>query len=420
MFKKILPQSTFAKNTLILLIGTSVAQAIPIAISPILTRIYSPEDFGVFTFFFSISSLIGVIATARYEMAIMIPKEKDDAVNILAFSSFIALALGVITFLFSIIFFEPFSQLFFKQTHSLYVYLIPIMITILGLYQAFNYWSSRNKTFIKNSISRVSIALVTAIVSLSFGFYTKGPSGLIIGLIIGQFVGVIILVWGNIKEWKYFMSVINLNKMKELIIKHKDFPLFNSFHAFLDILHNNIIIFFLDHYFLKSIVGYYGFTFRILKGPVGLIGSSTSQVFYQQAAIEAHERKNLSSRMWDIHKKLLIIGIPIFAIIAIFSPMVFSFIYGKEWKIAGDVARIISPWLFLNFLTSPVSTITLIANKQRQAVFLIIVDILLKVIGMFIAGIYGSYYLFFVLITISSSCVLLFTLWWYYKIAKRF
>ncbi len=418
MLKKLIPQSTFAKNASILLIGTAIAQLIPIAISPLLTRIYQPEDFGVLTFFLSVSSLIGVVATARYEMAIMIPKEKEDAANILMLSSFIAISLGCFSFLLSILFFKQFSQWFFKQDHSFYVYLIPIMITILGLYQAFNYWSSRNKTFIRNSISRISIAIATAVISLSLGYCIKGPLGLIIGLIIGQFIGLVVLIWENIIEWKYFVSVTSFERIKILMKQYKDFPLFNSFQAFLDILHNNIIIFFLDHYFLKTMVGYYGFTFRILKGPVSLIGGATSQVFYQQTSATAHEKIDLRKQMWSIHKKLLLMGIPIFSIIAIFSPMVFSFVYGEQWRIAGDIARIISPWLFLNFLASPVSTITLVTNKQRQAVFIIGFDILLKIAGMFVAGWYGSYYLFFILISITSSGTQLFALWWYYQIAK--
>jgi len=48
MINKLKLKSEFAKNVLTLMTGTTIAQAIPIAISPILTRIYTPEDFGVF------------------------------------------------------------------------------------------------------------------------------------------------------------------------------------------------------------------------------------------------------------------------------------------------------------------------------------------------------------------------------------
>lgn len=86
MLKKLKPQSEFSRNVLTLMTGTSIAQAIPLAISPILTRIYTPEDFGIFALYMSVASMIAVTATGRYELAIMLPKKDDDAMNIVALS----------------------------------------------------------------------------------------------------------------------------------------------------------------------------------------------------------------------------------------------------------------------------------------------------------------------------------------------
>jgi O-antigen/teichoic acid export membrane protein len=90
LLTKLKPKSEFAKNVLTLMTGTTIAQAIPIAISPILTRIYTPEDFGVFALYMSLASIISVVATGRYELAIMLPKKDDDAINIVALSTLIS------------------------------------------------------------------------------------------------------------------------------------------------------------------------------------------------------------------------------------------------------------------------------------------------------------------------------------------
>ena len=84
MLQKFTPKSQFARNVITLMMGTTVAQAIPVAISPILTRIYSPEEFGFFALFISISSIFGAIVNGRYEMAIMLPDKEEDAINIAA------------------------------------------------------------------------------------------------------------------------------------------------------------------------------------------------------------------------------------------------------------------------------------------------------------------------------------------------
>ena len=84
MLTKLKPKSEFTRNVLTLMTGTTIAQAIPIAISPILTRLYTPKDFGVLALFVAITSIFGSIANGRYELAIMLPKKDEDAINIFA------------------------------------------------------------------------------------------------------------------------------------------------------------------------------------------------------------------------------------------------------------------------------------------------------------------------------------------------
>ena len=99
MLGKFKPKSEFSRNVLTLMTGTTIAQAIPIAISTILTRIYTPEDFGIFALYMSIASMIAVVATGRYELAIMLPKKDEDAVSIVALSIIISFFVSFIALL---------------------------------------------------------------------------------------------------------------------------------------------------------------------------------------------------------------------------------------------------------------------------------------------------------------------------------
>lgn len=90
MISKLKPKSEFSRNVLTLMTGTTISQALPIAVAPILTRIYSPEDFGLFAFYFAIVSILAVLATGRYELAIALPKKRDDAYQIVILSSIIS------------------------------------------------------------------------------------------------------------------------------------------------------------------------------------------------------------------------------------------------------------------------------------------------------------------------------------------
>ena len=97
MFKRIKPQSEFSQNVLTLMTGSTLSQSIPIAISPILTRIYTPEDFGVYAIFLAIVTILGTIISGRYELAIMLPKKDEDAINIFALGLVITICLTVLT-----------------------------------------------------------------------------------------------------------------------------------------------------------------------------------------------------------------------------------------------------------------------------------------------------------------------------------
>ncbi|MEA1879149.1 MAG: oligosaccharide flippase family protein, partial [Campylobacterota bacterium] len=147
MLKKLKPKSEFSRNVLTLMTGTTIAQAIPIAISPILTRIYTPEDFGVFALYMAIASIIAVVATGRYEMAIMLPKEEDDVKSIVKLIMILLSAVTFITFCIVFFFNQTITNLFQNPEISNWLYFLPMSIFLVGLYQVYNYLLIREKNF---------------------------------------------------------------------------------------------------------------------------------------------------------------------------------------------------------------------------------------------------------------------------------
>ena len=150
--------------------GTTIAQAIPIAISPILTRIYTPEDFGIFGLYISITIMIGVFVTGKYELAIMLPQKEDEAANILALSLLITVLMSAITFICIYIWHLDIIDLLSNKELSYYLYFIPLSILLIGSYQGFNYWSNRQKKYKLMSKSIIIKATSHATGNIYFGF----------------------------------------------------------------------------------------------------------------------------------------------------------------------------------------------------------------------------------------------------------
>ncbi len=416
MLKK-LRQSEFTRNVFTLTSGTAIAQAIPVLLSPVLSRLYSPDDFGILALFMSVGAVLSVIATGRYELAIMIPENKKDAYNVLA----IALAISFITSLLSLILVlllhRPAIDFFEEPDIGPWLYLIPVVVLFSGIYQSFNYWSTRQKTFKLNAISRVSQTSSNTATSLALGFAKAGPAGLIAGYIIGQVFAGFILMISFFKNTREFISQVTLADMKANARKYRSFLRINTPHAFIDSLQDNGIVYVIMYFFSKMILGSYSFAYRLLKLPVGLIGGSIYQVFYQKASEAETKGENIRPMILKIYKRLFILGLPFFLVLFLFTPSIFGFVFGEDYRMSGEIARVLIPWIFINFIVSPVSCVALIKNKQKQAMYFTFADITIKLSSIIIGGIFENYFMAFVIMSFFGSLLLAYACYWYYQIA---
>jgi len=399
--------------------GTAIAQAILLLASLILSRLYTPADFGVLAIFLSIATVIGTISTGRYELAIMLPREDRDAKNILLLALFNTVVVSILTLILVIVLKGFIINYFDSPELDPWLYLIPVYVLAMGVFNSFNYWSTRNKTFRKNVASRVSRSGTNAATSLGLGVAKVGAGGLIAGYIIGQFVGAIVMAWSTIRKPGELKRDYSKDLIKDNARKYSRFLKINTPHAFVDTMQEQVIVYTVIYFFSKTILGSYAFAFRILKAPVGLIGNSMYQVFYQKASRALEEGKALRPLILKIYRNLFLIGFPFFLAVFLFAPSLFDFIFGDKYRVAGEIAQIILPWLFLNFLVMPVTCVAVILNRQQGAFMIAIADIVLKVVALLIGGINGDFKLAFMLMSILNGALLIFSGAWHYYIAGR-
>ncbi|HQS77616.1 MAG TPA: oligosaccharide flippase family protein, partial [Sulfurovum sp.] len=260
--------------------GTTIAQAIPIAISPILTRIYTPEDFGVFALYMSLASVLSVVATGRYELAIMLPQKDEDAVNIVALSVIIAFFVSFMALIIVFVFNAWITNLLGNAEISNWLYFIPITVLLTGIYQSLNYWSNRKKEYNRLATSRVIQSGATATTNLGLGFGGFGVSGLVFGGVVGQSLAISALATKIWKQDNEFINYINKNRMTVLMKKYIDFPKINMFHSFLNEGKNLIVNILLVKFYNSFILGQFYMVNKILLLPSSLIGGSISQVLF--------------------------------------------------------------------------------------------------------------------------------------------
>jgi lipopolysaccharide exporter len=364
-----LRQRPFLKNFFMLSSGSILAQLIVFAVLPVITRLYSKQDFGIYTIYTSVIMVIAILATLKYELAVVLPEKDTEAINVLALCLIITLILSLILFGFSFIFDEMVDKIWPDTSLGNMVYLIPLSIFFIGIFQAFNYWLNRKQEYKKLAAAKICKSSVMVTTQSAFGFLKLLAPGLILGLIAGQMISAYYIVYRSINQLKYLFKEISLNKMWQLAKRYKKVPLLNTTTNFVNMLSNQLPVFFLGVYYGPEIAGFYGLANRAINTPTGLVSLSFGQVFYQRAAeVYMKQPEHLFPLVKKVYKTLFKTTVIPFILLAVFAPIVFELYFGKNWEMAGIFSRLLVPWLFLVFMNSPVSYIVTVLGKQQQMV----------------------------------------------------
>jgi O-antigen/teichoic acid export membrane protein len=412
-------KSEFFRNALTLISGTSIAQFIAIIMTPVLSRIYSTEDFGELSLFMSITGILSVVATMRYEMAVILPKKEEDAVNIMALSFFIAIAWSFLSFFALFLFGDLISDFFGGTKNAGYVYLIPLVVLLLGLIQVLNFWSLRIKTFKSNAYSRIGNTTVNNGLALGFGLTIKGSFGLIIGFFFAQVMSFVILSRTVIKNRRKYLEQISWDKIKMNAHRYRNFPKINASHALVGSFQENGIIFFMKSFFGTSILGSYSFAYRLLSVPSSLISTAISQVLMEKATKSLNNGESIKPMVLKIYKTVFLIGAPLFLILFLFAPDIFAFIFSEKFREAGVIAQILTPWMFLNFIANSASGLPIVYNRLGIPFLFTCIDIVLKIVSLIIGWYFNSYHIGFLVLSISCSSLLLVTFAWIYSLISN-
>jgi O-antigen/teichoic acid export membrane protein len=363
------PKSEFIRNVLTLMTGTTIAQAIPVAISPILTRIYTPEDFGVFALFIAITAIFGSIANGRYELAIMLPKKDEDAINIFALGFIITTFISLLLLILVLIFQDKIVDILKNEDIRVWLYFVPIAVFFAGLYNILNYFNNRKKQYKDLAKASILKSIVLAIVQLSIGFIKQGATGLISGTIISQFFANTKLLTNIIKD-KVLISKISKVKIIALAKRYKDFPKFSMWAGLANTLSSSLTNILISSFYGIATLGFYSLVQRVLGIPSALIGGAIGQVFFQEATKEKQQTGRAINSFNSTVKKLIIIGVPSFGILFFIVEDLFTFVFGEEWRLAGTYAQIIVPLYLMRFISSTVSSINTVFEKQKIGLYI--------------------------------------------------
>ena len=343
--------------------GTTIAQAIPIAITPILTRLYTPEDFGVLALFVAVTSILGSIANGRYELAIMLPEKDEEAINVAALGLLLALCFSIVLLIPAIFLNAQITNLLGNQEVWFWLYFVPFVVLMTGLFNVLNYLNTRKKNYKDLAKANVYKAAAMAAVQLGVSFIKTGATGLITGQILSQVVANCRLAKNT--QQTYDLRQVKKTEIIRLAKRYVDFPKFSMWAILFNRLAYSLPNILISIFYSIATLGFYSIAQRILGVPSALIGSSIGQVYFQEATKEKQETGRAVSTFKKTSKKLLMFSVLLFTPLYFLLPSVFVMVFGAEWRIAGEYGQIILPIFAMQFIAAALSQTNSIFEKQK-------------------------------------------------------
>lgn len=385
-------QNGFVRNVGLLAGSTALAQALTVLVLPILTRLYKPEDFNVLATYTALLAITSVSACLRFEFAIPMPAREKDASNLLALSIFSASLVSILIWLVVLIFPKQIIGLVKQPALYSLLWLVPVGTWFMGVFSALQFWSTRKRQFPLIAGSRLAQSAGGAVTQISAGIGGLTPSGLIFGQVMNNAAGVATLAYGYREGFlKIFLSV-KISRMKRVIHTYKRFPTY----AALDGLANNIGIqlpvIMIAALAIGPEAGYLMLATRVMTMPMILVGSSVAQVYLAHAPTASRDGK-LSDFTADVIIKLVKTGVGPLIFAGIVSPILFPLIFGAAWQRAGYIVAWVTPWCVFQFLSSPISMVMHVRNKQQIMLSLTVLGVVLRVGSLALASIYSKEYL---------------------------
>lgn len=351
----------FKKGIVSLFTGTGLALLVNIAALPILSRLYTPAEFGEFALYLAIVQAIVVTVTGNFNYALLQPKKNSDALELtlggvvfsFCMSIFVAVAIYIERSRLSLFFEEPIYE-------SL-VWILPVVGFVLSIRQLLVMWEARRRRSRSISAGKVFYSIVLNGTRLPRYSYSSGSAGLWFGFVVSE---LLFFFWGVISVFKKdrkLLGSVTVSGIKQNLLKYLNFPILSMPFSLLNNLSSNLLVFVLAFNFSAGFVGLYDRFSKLVGAPMDVFSSFLGTVFYK-----VHQKKGAERKLYlQMYALALLLGLLLYLPVIFYGPLIFKFVLGDGWILGGVIARYLSPMVVLSFGTKCVGLVFLQDSKNR-------------------------------------------------------
>lgn len=358
--------------------ASAISQALPMAMAPLLTRTFGAEVLGQWAWFAAIVASLAVVANARYEYAIPLPRRRGEAGLLLALALALALVAALATALLAwVLAALPGGALSgrWAQVGWLHDYApaLAMAVGLLGLQQGLALWSNRHGRFAVIAQSRVGQQVVMALaqlVAVAMGWLTA--AALVGAQLLSLLLPPLWLWWrGQQARLRSARTAVaarrRWRRVRALAWRYRQFPLVNSPHAFINGLQEAIALSLIAAYAGLAAAGWYAVMVRLVKAPATLVGGALSEALLSRLAEDWREGRSLQPTLARAMRGLLLPAVGGAVLLALVGPALFGWALGADWAPAGEYARWLAPYVAAHFVCAPLTVAPMVTQRQTGA-----------------------------------------------------
>jgi O-antigen/teichoic acid export membrane protein len=398
-----LPGGVFGRSVVTLASGTAVAQLGLALATPVLTRLYSPADYGTLAVYASTVTVLLVIASLRYELAIPLPEDETMAGSLLGLALLLVAGMTVGLALLVWLAGDAFIAAVRVPALRPYRWLVPLGFAGAGLYQALSYWAIRRRAFGRLARTRLSQGLGQVATQLGCGFAGLGAPGLLMGDVVGRVAGGGGLGLAAVRDRPFARTT--RGTLAAAAARYRRFPLLTTWSGLLNVGSLQLPSILFAAFFGAAAAGLYALSYKMLVLPTMLLGQSVAQVFLSRAAIAARDPAELRQLTERTALVLFGVGLPLFAVVALGGPQIFGTVMGQRWEQAGRYAQVLAPWFVVWLVSSPLSGLLNVREWQGSALAFSAGEFVLRLGSLMVGSRAGSPLLAVALLSASGVIV---------------
>lgn len=384
-FQRIRDKGSFTRNVSITSTWNVLGILAQFTLSPIITRLYTPDQYGGFALFNTIVANVVLISSLRYSEAIVIsdgPERRNNVVSL----AFVLVLITTTLSAAAVVFFEDAIQRFIGVVWPVsFIYIIPVAIFFGGTLEILVTINAWRRKFFNNGLA----GFLTNLGSRSFTiFYGMVIQAKVIGLVSGDLVGKAIGITSVLASFKglvgsliTFFKGSTLNGMRSAAKLYSQFPLYTLPTNLLILFSGHLPIYFFQLQFTTGAVGSYALSSSLLEMINRLIPYSLAGVFFPKAMdLKNVSNEHLMEKVYKLYWAVFFLSIGIFTFLCLFSKYIFPWVFGSSWATAGVYMGILSLYYSFHFIAISIADVYKVINKQRFLLVATIISVSLKLL----------------------------------------